>query len=79
MEILKFKTDIAGKEAMDKVAPYLDKLDAIINWQVDSETEENILSISGSNVNPQQVENALAEAGFKAEVMRVLGIGGEEL
>ncbi|MDQ4138945.1 MAG: copper chaperone [Bacteroidota bacterium] len=79
MEILKFKTNVASEEEVNKVAPLLDKLEAISKWRIDTETEENILSISGDNVNPQQVENALAEAGFKAEVLRVLGISGEEL
>ncbi|MDQ3291536.1 MAG: copper chaperone [Bacteroidota bacterium] len=79
MEILKFKTNIASQEDLNKVAPLLDKMEAISKWQIDTETKENILSISGDNVNPQQVENALAEVGFKAEVLRVLGISGEEL
>ncbi|QMU30871.1 heavy-metal-associated domain-containing protein [Adhaeribacter radiodurans] len=79
MEILKFKTNVTSQDEVNKVTPLLDKLDGISKWQISTDSEENILSISGDNVNPQQVENALTEAGFTGEFLRVLGISGEEL
>ncbi|MBC3539956.1 copper chaperone [Rufibacter sediminis] len=79
MEILKFKTNLSGQEEVAKVAPLLDKIETISEWQVDTQSSENVLSISGKNLDPQRVENALAEAGFTAEILRVLGIDGEGL
>jgi len=79
MEILKFKTNIGSKEDVSKVAPQLDKLTNISKWDVDTEIEEKVLSISGKDLNPQKVVNAMQEAGFEAEILRVLGIGGEDM
>jgi hypothetical protein len=58
---------------------YLDRKANISQWQVDTDTEDKKLSVSGTNVNPQKVENALQEAGFKAEVLRIVGASGEGL
>lgn len=79
MKIFKFKTNLHNQENVTKVAAFLDKEDNISNWQVDTDSEENILSLSGENIDPQKIENALAEAGFKAQVLRVIGTGGEGL
>ncbi|MGV3587587.1 MAG: copper chaperone [Adhaeribacter sp.] len=79
MKILKFKTNVKSPEAIAEVASFLDKQENISQWKIDAESEENILSVSGENLNPQQVENAVAQAGFKAEVLRVLGTAGEGL
>ncbi|RNI28168.1 copper chaperone [Rufibacter immobilis] len=79
MEILKFKTNVATQADVTSVTPALDQLEKVENWRFDTETENNILSVSGSGVDPQKVENALSEVGFNAELIRVLGIGGEAL
>jgi len=79
MKILKFKTNLKNQDNVSKVAPYLDKVENISNWQVDTESEDKILSVSGENIDPQKIENTLQEAGFKAEVLRIVGIGGEGL
>lgn len=79
MEILKFKTNVADQQDVARVAPYLAKLVGIENWRIAPETKENILSIAGINLDPQLVENAVKEAGFQAELLRVLGVGGEDL
>lgn len=79
MKILKFKTNIATPEQIAQVTLMLDEIAAISKWDIDPATEDNILSVSGENLNPQAVENAIQEAGFKAEVLRILGITGEGL
>ncbi len=79
MKILKFKTNVKSAEEVAKVASFLDKEESISNWKIDPESEENILSVSGDNLNPQKVENAVQQAGFEIEVLRVLGTGGEGL
>ncbi|WP_225987793.1 hypothetical protein [Rufibacter sp. LB8] len=53
MEIIKFKTNISNQSDVTNVAPYLEKIEGISNWQVDTETEENVLSVSGKDLNPR--------------------------
>lgn len=79
MEILKFKTNVKNEADVSKVAALLDQEESISKWIIDTATDENILSVSGEKLNPQTVENALQEAGFEAEILRVIGIGGEDL
>ncbi|ALJ00910.1 hypothetical protein [Rufibacter tibetensis] len=79
MEVLKFKTNISDDRRMAKAAPFLDKLDEVVHWEIDTSTEENILSVAGKGLDPQRVENALREAGFTSEILRIQGIGGESL
>jgi len=77
MKILKFKTNINSANDVIKVTPHLDKEESISNWDIDTESEDKVLSVAGINLNPQKVEDAVQAAGFEAEVLRVLGIGGE--
>ncbi|QNF31321.1 copper chaperone (plasmid) [Adhaeribacter swui] len=79
MEILKFKTNIKSFEQVAQVTPMLNQLQEISKWQVDPESQDNILSVSGENLNPQSVEDAVQKAGFTAEILRVVGLSGEEL
>ncbi|MGV3641350.1 MAG: copper chaperone [Adhaeribacter sp.] len=79
MEILKFKTGINGESDIAKIKPFLDKNDAISKWGLDTNSEEKILSMSGENINPQQIENQLRGLGFTCEIIRVVGISGSEL
>ena len=79
MKILKFKTNINTEADVAKLAPLLDKEESISKWDVDTASEEKVLSVSGENLLLQKVENAIQEAGFEAETLRVLGIGGEDL
>ncbi|WP_210488936.1 heavy-metal-associated domain-containing protein [Rufibacter aurantiacus] len=79
MEILKFKTNVSDQDGIAKVSPFLDKVKEIENWKIDTQTQENILSISGSGLDPQKVQNALEDAGYQAELLRILGVDGSEL
>jgi copper chaperone len=79
MEILKFKTDIKAEADVAKIKPLLDKEGTISNWSLDTDSEENILSLSGENINPQHIENLLKGVGFTSEIIRVVGISGSEL
>lgn len=79
MEILKFKTNVESQEALSKVAPHLDKVEKISKWSLDTESSEKVLSVSGTDLNPQAIENALKQAGYKADILRVMGISGGDL
>ena len=79
MKILKFKTNINCGDCVNKVTPYLDKEESISKWQVDTDSKDKILSVSGEELDPAKVKNLVEEAGFKAETVRVLGIGGGDI
>lgn len=79
MELLKFKTSVATPQEVEQVARQLTKLAGVSQWTLDPETPGNILSISGTGLDPQLVENAVKEAGFSAELLRVQGVGGTSL
>ncbi|HEV7346896.1 copper chaperone [Telluribacter sp.] len=79
MKILKFKTNINCGDCVAKVTPYLDGEERISMWEVDTQTPDKILSVSGEELEPQHVKNLVEEAGFKAEVLRVQAIGGGDM
>ncbi|MGV3585516.1 MAG: copper chaperone [Adhaeribacter sp.] len=79
MEILKFKTNIATESALAEITSALHKFEIISSWKIDTGSIENILSISGKDINPQLIKNALQEVGYQAELIRVLGLDGTDL
>ncbi|MBB6609716.1 copper chaperone [Pontibacter sp. Tf4] len=79
MEIIKFKTNVENEEALSKVAPFLDKEESISRWHIDTESQDKLLSVSGNDLDPQQIENVVKQAGFMAEIIRAIGIGGDGL
>jgi len=79
MEIIKFKTNVESQEALSIVAPYLDKQEQISKWNLDTASEDKVLSVSGKELNPQAIEDAVGRAGYKAEIIRVMGIAGGDL
>ena len=79
MQILKFRTNIANQDYTEELTQSLNQVTGLSKWEVDSESEDNILSVSGEKLNPQDIEDAIQKAGFKAELLRVLGITGEGL
>ncbi|MFD2247736.1 copper chaperone [Pontibacter ruber] len=79
MEIIKFKTNVENEEALSRIAPFLDKEESISRWHIDTESNDKLLSVSGTDLDPQRIENVVQQAGFKAEIIRVIGIGGDGL
>jgi copper chaperone len=79
MELLKFKTNIKCGGCVQTVTLYLDGEASISKWQVDTTSADKILSVSGHDVDPQKVKNLVEKAGFKAEVVRVLGADGGDI
>lgn len=68
MNTLKFKTNIQCNGCIEKGAPYLDKQHQINEWKVDLEHKDRILTVqSTSELNAEEVKEALREAGYKAE------------
>ncbi|MER2999196.1 copper chaperone [Pontibacter populi] len=79
MEIIKFKTNVENEEALSRIAPFLDNEESISRWHIDTESQDKLLSVSGNDLDPQQIENVVKQAGFMAELLRVIGIDGDGL
>lgn len=79
MKILKFKTNIETPEMVNEAAPVLDKEELISKWRVDTNSQDNVLSVSGEEVTPDIITKAVNKAGFKAELLQVLAVGGHDL
>jgi copper chaperone len=67
METLKFKTNINCGGCIAKVTPSLNETIGQNNWQVDTQNPNKVLTVSGSEVNKEDVIKAVKKAGFKAE------------
>jgi copper chaperone len=79
MKILKFKTDVVNQDMLAKIAPALDQEKMISKWNLEPESEDHILSVSGEEITPAVVAKVLQEKGFQAILIRVQGIGGHDL
>lgn len=67
METLKLKTNINCSECVAKVTPSLNETVGENNWKVDTQNPNKILTVSGTEVNKNEVIRADQKAGFKAE------------
>ena len=79
MEILKFKTNINCGSCVATVTPFLNKEESIQNWQVNTSSADKVLTVSGHEINPQNIKNIVEQAGFKAHFLQVLGVSGNDL
>ncbi|MEN9919365.1 MAG: hypothetical protein RL662_1801 [Bacteroidota bacterium] len=64
---LKFKTSINCERCVAKVKPFLDQLDAITSWSVDTDSSDKILTVSVSAVINEQIIDAIDTVGFDIE------------
>ena len=64
MKILKFKTNIESKPGVAAVSHHIDKWDEVVNWEVETESTENILTVRGE-VSKAKVLGAVKRAGFQ--------------
>jgi len=64
MKILKFKTNIESSTGVQAVSNFIDKMDSILNWEVDTANPEKILTIRGE-VTPARIVGAVRRAGFQ--------------
>jgi copper chaperone len=79
MKIIKFKTNIKCEGCVAGVAPHLNGSDKISDWQVDTDSQDKVLSVAGEQIEPHEIQELVEKAGFEAEVLRIQGIGGGDL
>lgn len=67
MDTLKFKTNIKCESCVAKVSRFLDESINISEWNVDLESPDRILTVTGDNISFEYIKEALLKAGYKAE------------
>ncbi len=67
MKTYKFKTNINCGGCKASVKPYLDELTGIEAWEVDTDDQQKILTITTDRLGEEQIIQKVEEAGFWAE------------
>jgi copper chaperone len=69
MDTLKFKTNINCDGCKASASSFLNKIEGITNWDVDITVPEKILSVEGENIKPKEIIEAIANGGFKGQLI----------
>lgn len=67
MKTIKFKTNINCGSCVNSVTPFLNELDNVDLWKVDTENPEKILHVELDNDDEEVVIDAVKKAGFEIE------------
>lgn len=69
METLQFKTNINCGGCIAKVTPFLNQVEEVEDWRVDTNNPDKILTISGEELSCGLIVETIEKAGFKAELV----------
>lgn len=69
MEKLLFKTNINCSNCVRAVTNFLNDVDGIQNWQVETDNPNKILTVNGDTLNPNDIVEAVEEAGFDCQLI----------
>jgi hypothetical protein len=67
METLTFKSNIDSSESVSRIRQLLDDDDKIQYWHVDILKEDHLLTVTGNNLDYQEIKDRIKQAGFKLE------------
>ncbi len=67
MTDFKFKTNIKCGGCIAAVTPFLDKVNGIEKWEVDTTIPEKVLTVTCNLTDTTSIENAVKEAGYTIE------------
>jgi copper chaperone CopZ len=66
METIKLKTTVNCYHCLSKITPFLNQIKEISDWSVDLADPDKVLSVSGEDINPEKIIDALSKAGYSA-------------
>jgi copper chaperone len=75
MSTLKFKTNINCSACIEKAKPFLDSVQNVESWEVDTTNPEKILTVKGDGIKAAHVIANVKNAGYKIEEKKSL-LGG---
>ncbi len=70
MKELKFKTNIKCEGCIATVTPYLEKIDGIKEWTVNTDSPDKILSVSAEENKKKEIIAAIKEAGYEIKPLK---------
>lgn len=65
MEKLQFKTNINCGNCVSKITPFLNQVEEIENWKVDTSIPEKILTVEGEDLSSDKIKEVVESAGFE--------------
>ena len=68
MSTFQFKTNINCGSCIKSVTPFLNELDNVDTWKVDTENPDKILSVELDDENVSSVVDAVKKAGYNIEL-----------
>ncbi len=66
-----FKTNIHCVNCIKAVRGFLSEVPSVENWDVDTDNQQKILKVSGDSVDKEEVINAVREAGFDIDWIKM--------
>jgi copper chaperone len=69
MKELKFKTNVNCNHCIAKITPFMNEEKRIVEWSVDIENPDKIMTVKGDEADEQMVKDALAKAGYVGETI----------
>ena len=67
MKTYKFKTNINCGGCIATITPYLDKVQGIKEWKVDTDNKNKILTVEAETAVEDDIVTAVKEAGYNIE------------
>ncbi len=67
MKTVKFKTNINCSGCIKSVTPFLNEVDNLDTWKVDTDNPDKILDVTLDDENETTVINAVKNAGYEIE------------
>lgn len=67
MKKMQFKTNIMCDACIANVTPFLDAVEGLEQWEVNTKIPEKILTVSTEEGDPQKIEEVVKKAGYQAE------------
>ena len=67
MKTLKFKTNINCGGCIKTVTPFLNQLEEVDEWKVDTENTDKILTVEGDNFTAEEIIKTVQNAGYTAK------------
>jgi copper chaperone len=68
MKTLKFKTNINCGGCIKTVTPFLNQLEEVDEWKVDTENTDKILTVEGDDFTAEVIIATVIKAGYTAEL-----------
>lgn len=62
-----FKTSINCGGCIAKVTPFMESLQGITKWSVDTANKDKILTVISDGISEQEIIDTVQKAGFKIE------------